>query len=77
MIAIGISLLSGIGLIALGLMDVSMVLLKERNGVSSFIFSLSTETSYHVGLVVAGIAFLVIPVLYLWERRNWRRWRRF
>ena len=73
MIAIGISLLSGIGLIALGLMDVSMVLLKERNGVSSFIFSLSTETAYHIGLVVAGIAFLAIPALYLWERKN-RRW---
>ena len=74
MIAIGISLLSGMGLIALGLMDVSMVLLKERNGVSSFIFSLSTETSYHVGLVIAGVAFLAMPVLYLWEKKGRGRW---
>ena len=74
MIAILISLLSGAGLIALGITDVSVMIMKNgESEVSNGFFSLSANSAYHIALYVMGFAFLAIPALYLWEIKNRRR----
>lgn len=74
MIAIWISLLCNLGIVGLAVMDISIVLERER-GVkeTAILFSLSTEYAYHIGLAVVAFALIAVPVLYLWERKDRRR----